>query len=638
YAFILIIIPLLLVAIFTSVFFTVFINSMVVFLIFTLYNARVFIPLVKPVFDPLLLIYISTVVVFILPFLLAVFMNILKKTQYDLSKSEALFRSAVINSGVGMALISKKGELFLVNDALCKMLQYTQDELMHTTIQDIIHSADKAAMIHLLKKIERGDVDSLNCKKRYLSKHGKIIWIHLYLTTVADPQGLLKYYVGHFQDITHAHDLERSLEYNASHDDLTGLYNRRKFEKYLIHVVNHHKQYDSPAILCYMDLDFFKIVNDTAGHMAGDLLLQNVATLLQHHIDKTDIIARLGGDEFGLLLLNSSLAQAKTLCQTIIEDIAAIRFTWDKKIFRIGMSIGIVPLLGAHRNSSQLLSDADIACYAAKAEGRNQIFVFEEKQAKSLAYSHQILFANTIQEAMEHGRLHLFVQKIQSIQPDDPHVNFFEVLIRLQNEEQKLFDAKSFITIAERFNYMATIDRWVLSQLLEHHDLELSRYPDIHFSINLSANSLNHPDFLDFLLKLLKKSSIAPYRLCFEITETALINNIDNAIILIHELQKLGCQISLDDFGTGLSSFNYFKNFSADMIKIDGSFIKNISKKSRDYSIIKTINDMAHHFGIKTVAECVEDEEMMNEVRHLGIDYAQGYFIGRPFALNDLLK
>ena len=430
--------------------------------------------------------------------------------------------------------------------------------------------------------------------------------------------------------------LTNDLFYHSTHDSLTGLLNRHEFEIALAKAVEESNLHGTKHILCYLDLDFFKIVNDSVGHAAGDALLQEIAGLLHHRLRKNDVLARLGGDEFGVLLSNQSEETGMALSQQLIKLINSIRFRWNGKLLKIEVSIGMVVISHKTRSAEQLLSDADIACYTAKAEGRNRVFVYQNSQTATIGYQREVLMANTIQEAIEDERLLLYVQKIIPIKSEAIAGLHFEILVRMMTEKKEIIEASAFMSTAECFNLTIKIDRWVLRQLLEKFDKKLSELDVPFFSINLSVNSLNDADFLPFLLGLIKKSSLAPNRLCFEITETAAMNHIAQTINTVTELRQLGCKIALDDFGVGFSSFNYIKNFHVDFIKIDGSFIQNIVNSTLDKTIVQTINDMAHLLDMKTVAEYVESEAILTAISEMGVDYAQGYVIGKPEPLDTI--
>ena len=583
-------------------------------------------------------IYITAVVGFLLLFFLAVFVFKLHKVRNKLWNSEALFRSVMQTSGIGMALIALDGTMFSVNEALCGMLGYSVDELSELKVQDITHPEDRANTLENLEKLKTGEKSKIDLEKRYIAKNGNIVWVYLFVNVITNHNNVVQYYVAHIEDITQSKLMHDELRYNTTHDLLTGLLNRREFENLLNCAVQSFKSKGIPYILCYLDLDFFKIINDSAGHMAGDSLLQEVANVLQQHMRKTDILARLGGDEFGVLLLNSSLTKGKTICQNLIEVINAIRFHSNEKVYRIGVSIGMVLFSDPDRSAGQLLSDADIACYAAKSEGRNQIFVFENGKTNSGEYSHNILMVNEIQEAIEHNRLVLYCQKVVSTKPEQSTTQSYEILIRIITEKNKIIDADNFVVIAEKFNLMVIIDRWVLSHIFECYDKQLAALETVYFSINISANSLNDPGFLPYLLGLIKKSALPPERLCFEITETAAMSRISKTMEAVSAIQAIGCKIALDDFGVGLSSFSYIKNFSVNIIKIDGSFVKNVVHAEVDKAIVQTMNEMAHRLGMQTVAEYVENQDILRVISEIGVDFLQGHAIGKPEPLSKLIN
>ena len=583
-------------------------------------------------------IYITVVVWFFLLFLLAVFLLKLHKVRNKLWNSEALFRGVMQTSGIGVALIALDGTMFSVNEALCGMLGYSVDELSKLKVQDITHPEDRANTLENLEKLKTGEKSKIDLEKRYIAKNGNIVWVYLFVNVITNHANVAQYYVAHIEDITQSKLMHDELRYNTTHDLLTGLLNRREFENLLDGAVQSFKSQGIPYILCYLDLDFFKTINESAGHMAGDSLLQEVANVLQQHMRKTDILARLGGDEFGVLLLNSALTKGKTICQNLIEVINAIRFHSNEKVYRIGVSIGMVLFSDPDRSAGQLLSDADIACYAAKSEGRNQIFVFENSKTYSGEYSRNILMVNEIQEAIENNRLVLYCQKVVSTKPAQSTTQSYEILIRIITEKNKIIDADSFVVIAEQFNLMVIIDRWVLSHIFECYDKQLAALDGGLFSINISANSLNDPSFLPYLLGLIKKSALPPERLCFEITETAAMSRISKTMEVVRAIQEIGCKIALDDFGVGLSSFSYIKNFSVNIIKIDGSFVKNVVHADVDKTIVQTMNEMAHRLGMQTVAEYVENQEILKVISEIGVDFLQGHAIGKPEPLSKLIN
>lgn len=642
-----ILVPILIMSLFSSVFFSILVSSIQVGLIVGLYYAGIYTPFLESVPGQIVIIYSSATIMIVLPCIVAVFMSILKKTQIantlltnDLYAEKEHLRILLSSIMDSVIATDEQGLITYMNPEAEKITGWSFDKVKHRRNENVFKLIDQDN--HLLDSPIN---QCLSTKESPLPLQSGLlvdqennkfhIQYSISLLHNKDQQVIGAEVV--FQNISQAKSLQDELYYNATHDSLTGLLNRQEFERILSQAVKDMQSKGIQYILCYLDLDFFKIVNDSAGHIAGDALLQEVATILQNGLGKMDIIARLVGDEFGILLFNSSLESGKNICQELIELVNAIRFRWNDKYYRIGMSIGMVLLSDVTRSANQMLRDADVACYAAKTEGRNQIFVFEDTQAKSLEYSQQISLVGSIQEAIENNRILFYVQKIASTTSNQSVRPYYEILIRLLGEDQAIIDASTFIAVAERFNLMGGIDRWVIRQILENHDEKLTKLDGTNFSINLSANSLNDPNFLPFVLPLLKQSALTPQRLCFEITETAAMSHVSRTIETVGELQKIGCKIALDDFGVGLSSFSYIKNFSVDVIKIDGSFVRNVVSKGVDKTIVQTINEMAHSLGMKTVAEYVENQDILAVMVELGVDYIQGYAIGVPEPLSTII-
>ena len=589
-------------------------------------------------FSHALLIPIASVLIFCLPVLVGVLMHFLRKKENDLNESKRLFTNTMGNVNVGMGLLSKDGHWSQANVALCKMLDYSKDELEKLTIQDITYPDDLSNTVGILNILNSGEQQYYNTEKRCLSKTGKTIWVHLSVAAIFNNNERPEYFMVLIENITQEKSLQSKMNFTTTHDELTGLLNRREFEKSLNNVVKDLKTHPTQHVLCYLDLDFFKIINYVEGHLAGDALLREVARLLHNSLRKEDILARLGGDEFGILFSNTSLISGKERCQQLIKLVSSTRFPWNKNTYHVDTSIGMVIVDDNTRSPSQLLSDADLACYAAKSEGRNRVFIYQSDQPESLEYKHKIVLANTIKEILERDRLLIYAQKISPIHALQSTDTSYELLLRLVDDNQNIVSASAFVETAERFNLMGQIDRWVLTQVLTRRDKTLSALDVTYFSMNLSANALNDPDFLPFLLDLIKRSSLKPERLCFEITETAAMTRIMNTAQLMRDLRCLGCKIALDDFGAGLSSFSYLKNFLVDIIKIDGSFIKNVALTNLDKIIVQTINTMAHSLNMKTIGEYVENDEILKVITEIGLDYAQGYGIGKPEPINDILQ
>ncbi|MGO4327441.1 diguanylate cyclase [Cupriavidus sp. 2TAF22] len=444
-----------------------------------------------------------------------------------------------------------------------------------------------------------------------------------------------------FQDITSARALQRELAHSASHDALTGLPNRIWFEKCLREACEAARMQHQHHALCFIDLDRFKIVNDTAGHAAGDVLLRELGHVIRHHVRPDDVLARLGGDEFALLLKDCSVDQAERVCQKIIDAIRGQRFPWEGRVYDVGASIGITAIDNETPPVGELMSRADVACYAAKAAGRSRVSVYRRDESDAQRHHQELQVAAGIHSALDANRFRLFAQEIRALQQDDEAADadrHIEILVRMVDEQGKLVMPGAFIPAAERYDLMGHVDRWVIHHVLREFGARLAAVPALTVAINLSANSLGEPFLLPFLHAELHESVLPASRIQLEITETALINNMAAANRLVAEMRSAGCTVALDDFGAGLSSFSYLKQFPVDYLKIDGSFIRHLAGSAVDREIVSSINDIGHRLGMLTVAESVEDEQTLQTLRAIGVDYAQGYVIGRPMPLEDFLE
>jgi len=409
-----------------------------------------------------------------------------------------------------------------------------------------------------------------------------------------------------FHDVTELRGLARKMSYQASHDSLTGLINRREFENRIQQAVESARTQDERHTLCYMDLDNFKIVNDTCGHSAGDELLKQLTIKLRMDLREADTLARLGGDEFGILLEGCSLENALEPADTIRKIVEEFRFSQDGKVFRIGASIGLAGITKDSGSLSDLLSASDAACFIAKERGRNRVHVYQANDEALVEQHGQMQWVQRLQDVLEQNRFRLFFQPIAKLNPEPGEGDRIhgEILIRMLDENNQLVGPGSFIPAAERYGLMPAIDRWVvtntfrmLGQNKEGHGEKLGMC-----SINLSGQSLSDDRFMDFLINEIEGSGVSPERLCFEITETAVIANLRNASTLISKLREKGCRFALDDFGVGLSSFSYLKTLAVDYLKLDGYFVKNMVADKLDRSMVEAINKIGHSMDIETIA------------------------------------
>jgi diguanylate cyclase (GGDEF)-like protein len=413
---------------------------------------------------------------------------------------------------------------------------------------------------------------------------------------------------------------------------LTGLVNRRELESRLAQLVDSARSHGRQHVLLYIDLDKFKTVNDSCGHAAGDELLRSLTSLMSAKIRGSDTLARLGGDEFAALLQSCPLDQGLRIANSIREVVRDFRFAWEGKSFAVGASIGLVPIDGASGDMAAVLEAADACCYEAKNKGRDRVQVHRQRQQRAAGEPQMI---SRLTHAFEHGEFVLHQQHIQPLKGSvsSPH---FEILVRMRGENGELVPPMAFIPAAERYNLLTAIDRLVITELLKVLALRqrigfAAIAPDAGlYSVNLSGASINDSSFPDFLRRELARYPVPPEMLCFEVTETTAISNLTKAAELMHELKSMGCRFALDDFGIGMSSFAYLKYLPVDFLKIDGTFVRDMAHDEMDRAIVEAINRIAHILGMQTVAEIVEDAVTLELLRALGVDYAQGYFIGHP--------
>lgn len=431
-----------------------------------------------------------------------------------------------------------------------------------------------------------------------------------------------------FINTTHIRNLSREMEFQATHDSLTELLNRREFERQLAQAIRRSHEENLQHALCYLDLDQFKIVNDTCGHIAGDRLLRELSKLMPHSIRSSDCLARLGGDEFGVIIFDCTLDHAMKIADALRTAIKNFTFTWDKKVFDIGVSIGLVPISRDNGSLQDIMRRADASCYIAKELGRNRIHIYSEDDVDIAKRSGEMQWLSRIQDALKNDRFRLAIQKVVSIKHVD--LSHYEVLLRMEDKNGEIIPPLAFLSAAERYDMMPVIDRWVITTTFKNISHERCSDTSRIYNINLSGQSLRDNSIVKFIRNQFSFFNIPPNIICFEITETAVISNLGVAIELINKIKAMGCMFALDDFGSGLSSFSYLKNIPVDYLKIDGEFIRNIVTNSMDRAIVSAINSIGHEMGLKTVAEYVESKEILALLDKINIDYAQGHVIEKP--------
>ncbi|MGD8773464.1 MAG: EAL domain-containing protein, partial [Gammaproteobacteria bacterium] len=464
-----------------------------------------------------------------------------------------------------------------------------------------------------------------------VDRFGEQIAIQDSAAPIRDRRGQVMGSVMVFHDVNKERSLRRQLAYQASHDPLTGLINRREFEVRLQEALDASRETPGLThVLLYLDLDQFKIVNDTCGHSAGDQLLQQLTALITRRVRVSDIVCRLGGDEFGLLLSDCSLERAVEVADSLRQAIREYRFFWQDAAFDIGVSIGVVTVTEESESVAALLSAADVACYAAKDQGRNRLHVYQHGDA---AERHaEMQWVSHVTRAIEDDRLELYFQPIVPIGEKKDTRGHYELLLRLRDERGRLVSPEAFIPAAERYNLMPALDRWVLRYALENlaYTGGGDRDDGYTVAINFSGTSLNEDKFLDFVLAELARFDPVPGAICFEITETAAISNLQRVAHFMSEVKKRGCEFSLDDFGSGLSSFTYLKNLPVDYLKIDGHFVKNLTHDRIDQTMVAAITSVGNAMGIRTVAEHVDSQDVLDTLTTIGVEFAQGFLIAKP--------
>jgi diguanylate cyclase (GGDEF)-like protein len=425
--------------------------------------------------------------------------------------------------------------------------------------------------------------------------------------------------------------VERLISFQTSHDPLTGLINHREFEKRLGSMVGALAGGGRQHAICYLDLDHLDMVNDTCGHSAGDAVLRQVAARLQTLVRGTDVLARMGGDQFAALLTDCNPEDARNVAEKLRSAVRKLRFPWEDHVFEVSTSVGIARLDTTTLHFSDALSAAHAACLVARQDGGDRVRTF---QAADLEYGHHHHLARWMQkvrEAVESSRFQLLVQDIVPVEAGENRERHGELLVRMLDEHGGLVAPHTFLSAAERYNLMPAVDRWVIQHTFEALENGAEALSSLDLcAINLSGQSLSDPEFLEDVTELLNATTVSADRLCFEITETAVVENFDSARAFIAALKKRGCRFALDDFGSGMSSYSYLKHLPVDYLKIDGSFVRGMLEDPIDRAVVESINQIGHDLNMKTIAEFVESEEILSALTEVGVDYAQGSIIAEP--------
>jgi len=452
-----------------------------------------------------------------------------------------------------------------------------------------------------------------------------------------DPQGNSIGVVLVFKDVSASRRMQKMMAHRATHDPLTGLVNRPEFEERLENALQSAKNFDNSHAMLFLDLDQFKIVNDTAGHVAGDELLKQISALLAGQLRGRDALGRLGGDEFSVLLENCPLPKARKVAEMLIDAVREYRFIWEQKSYQVGVSIGIVAITSESASRKQLMEDADQACYVAKDLGRGRAYIHTSADSGAGARQVEKMQRKDISEALAAERFLLMYQPILALDDEQTRIhNRAELLLRMLDEDGNLINPGAFLPAAVRFGLMPQIDRWVVERVFRFYPHVFMQNPELVLNLNLSAASIADETLADYLLQMFETTVIRPQQICFEIAETAFSHNLANAGRLITRLQAAGCSFALDDFGSGLASFAALKDLHIDFVKIDGNLIRDICSDAVDCTMVESINSMAQLLDIRTIAESVDGEAELEKLKTIGIDYAQGYYLGEPVRIDDI--
>ncbi len=526
-----------------------------------------------------------------------------------------------------------------LNPAAEKLTGWSNDEAVMRPLSEVLHVLDDAAREPLedpaLQAVVRGAGVSNTRDALLVSRSGQEYAVELTAAALHGDDGHTPGAVVVFRDVTDVRALGRDLVYRATHDPMTGIYNRREFERRLQLALESSRDHGIEHALCYLDLDFFKTINDTCGHLAGDELLKQISMVLRRRVRSKDVLARVGGDEFALLLDDCSLDTAGRVAGEMGKSLHNFRFNWEGTSISTGASIGVVRVAADSGSLDEVLRAADVACRVAKEDGRNCVHVLHANDFTVERRQREINWVQRLHRAIETGAFELYGQPIHAFSRDVPAGPLSEVLLRL-NDEGQLIAPGAFLPAAERYHLMPAIDRWVVRAVIRALQDMPPEVPGA-FTVNLSGQTLCDAGFLDFVEEALKESGVETSRLCFEITETVAVTHMSRAARLIGRLREVGCRFALDDFGSGLSSFNYLKNMAVDFLKIDGAFVRNVPEDSTDRALVTSINDVAHIMGIRTIAECVENGTIHAALKRIGVDYGQGVGLSPPQPLPQVI-
>ena len=556
-----------------------------------------------------------------------------------LAQEKELAQITLASIGDGVIRTDAAGIVDYLNPVAERLTGWSSAEACGQPVSQVFKVIDETTGKALSNPVERclreGDVIELPgyslLTRRDGGREGRDVAIRDSAAPIRDALGRIAGCVLVFKDVTQLRGMEREMIYLARHDPLTGLINRREFEKRLQHCLATARDEGRLHALFYLDLDEFKVVNDTCGHLAGDEMLKQVTALLRSRLRKADTLARLGGDEFGVLLEDTPLEDARGVGDSLRAEVKRFRFAWQERIFEIGVSIGLVPITGESLDMAQVLSAADAACYVAKESGRNRMHEYQPDDSALAERYGEMQWIHRIHKAFAEHRFFLYQQSIHPLHGDGAEPPLCEIFIRMLDEEGRIASPGAFIPAAERYHLIASIDRWVVhAAFVSLACRTLSHGDETCFAINLSGQSIGDEYFLEYVLEEMELTGVEPTRICFEITETAAVGNLTQAMRFIEVLKKFGCRFVLDDFGSGLSSFAYLKNLPVDFLKIDGAFVRYMIGSPVQRALVESIHQIGQVMGLRTIAESVENRATLEALKEIGVHYVQGYGLSLP--------
>ncbi len=564
-----------------------------------------------------------------------------KSIEANLGRSKHQAQVTLESIGEGVITTDTQGIIDYMNLAAERLTGVARNHAVGKTLADIVNLVDETDRRDLGDPVARCLMDrrqiSMGRRAVMVSADGNDeLSIELTASPIKGVGEALAGVVVIMHDVTEMRGLNRQMSYQAAHDPLTGLINRREFERRLELSLGSAHKAEVNHILCYLDLDRFKVVNDTCGHAAGDNMLREVATLIRDQVRDSDFVARLGGDEFGLLLFGCPLKKARQIADDVCTAVRDYRFVWQDRIFTIGVSIGLVEVGREAGTMKEMLSAADSACYIAKQQGRGQVHIYSAKDEVSARQRGEIRWLHMLQTALKEDRFEIHTQPIISVTGKGEHGPAIEILLRMIGDDGQFILPKQFIQAAERYQLMVNVDRWVVQSTLAAVGQGAIRLPENRScSINLSGQTLGEESFLEFVVDCLDHSQVDPVDICFEITESAVMANLEQARRFVDVLHGMGCQFGLDDFGSGVGSLARLKDLSIDYLKIDGAYTHDLGEETLNRQVVVAVTKMARAVGFRVIAEQVEEQEDFDALRDIGVDFIQGYFVNHPRPLGE---